>query len=344
MATLGLNELQLHFADNGRLGITSARHPEVNVAPQWASSQVRDIVDFAAECGVSVVPELDMPGHIGWLLSAHPEFAMSGGGADGVIDITNDAAIAFLDDIIDEYAELFAGSPHWHLGFDEIFSPFTQGQAAGRLADIAREKFGPLANEHDLITDVANRYVTQLAQRGFGVGVWNDTLLKSAVVPLDRTVTVNYWTRWNDTYAAAGDIAAAGYSLLNYNDYLLYYALAPQYEHPTVERILKLWRPEVFSPRLQFDPQSLIKGGTLVIDSSVQSMFPKPEFQILDRNADNITGATFSIWADMPEAETEDQIFTHVKEPLAAFALKAWNPNSSVTANRVRQIVREATG
>ncbi|MGL6236471.1 MAG: family 20 glycosylhydrolase [Segniliparus sp.] len=341
MSAIGLNELQLHFAENNRLGIASERHREYDQggsgAQQWTKQTVRDIVSFANGHGVAVTPELDMPGHMGWLLAKRPEFELKN--TNSAIDIASDAALRFLDDVVDEYAELFAGCAHWNLGFDEIFRPEAPGDGAARLASAARDRFGPEANEHDLVTDTANRYARRLADRGFRVGVWNDTLLKGAVTRLDQQVTVNYWTRWNDGYRPVADILAAGYSVMNYNDYFLYYALAPWYAHPTVENVLGRWRPEVFSPSLGIAPGrigQIAEGG-----ASVQGLFPDPQFQVVGPGA-AIEGAAFSIWADYPEREGEDQIFASVKEPLAAFALQSWNPGAKPTAGRVREIAAQA--
>jgi hexosaminidase len=94
----------------------------------YTQDDIREIVAFAAQRHITVVPEIEMPGHSSAALTAYPQFAcpgvkesipMSGGVFTGVYCAGNDATFAFLDDVISEIAPLFPGK-YIHIGGDEV--------------------------------------------------------------------------------------------------------------------------------------------------------------------------------------------------------------------------------
>ena len=94
----------------------------------YTQDDIREIVAYAAQRHITIVPEIEMPGHSSAALTAYPEFAcpgvkmsipMSGGVFTGVYCAGNDATFAFLDDIISEVAPLFPGK-YIHIGGDEV--------------------------------------------------------------------------------------------------------------------------------------------------------------------------------------------------------------------------------
>src|SRR5690606_30320592 len=88
--------------------------------------EVRALIELASRYHVTVVPEIDMPGHLGAALAAHPEFQLVdvlGRPARTQLDVSNPAARAFARELIEEYLPLFPG-PYWHLGGDEYMAPY----------------------------------------------------------------------------------------------------------------------------------------------------------------------------------------------------------------------------
>ena len=93
----------------------------------YTQDQIRDVVAYAAARHITVVPEIEMPGHASAALSAYPEFATGGpvkkvngaGVFTGIYDPANDATFTFLDDVLTEVAGLFPG-PYLHVGGDEV--------------------------------------------------------------------------------------------------------------------------------------------------------------------------------------------------------------------------------
>jgi hexosaminidase len=135
---LQLNRLHLHLTDDQgwRLEITSwpklaeiGGRTAVGGGPGgfYTQDDYRDLVAYAADRGVTVVPELDMPGHVNAALVAYPELAPSGTnpqpytGIDvgfSTLDAANELTYRFVDDILREVAALTPG-PYIHIGGDE---------------------------------------------------------------------------------------------------------------------------------------------------------------------------------------------------------------------------------
>lgn len=93
----------------------------------YSQDEVRDIVKYAADRHVTVVPEIDMPGHMLAVLASYPELGCTGGPyrvwtrggiSDDVLCAGNDASIRFIDDVLAEVVALFP-SEYIHIGGDE---------------------------------------------------------------------------------------------------------------------------------------------------------------------------------------------------------------------------------
>jgi hexosaminidase len=139
IAAYKLNVLHLHLTDDQGWRLESPKWPKLTSA--GATSQVgggaggfytrdeyAEIVRYAGERFITVIPELDLPGHANAALLAYPEL-----GADGTapppetgihspgrsLNVSDPAVLRFLDDVIGELAQLTPG-PYIHLGADEV--------------------------------------------------------------------------------------------------------------------------------------------------------------------------------------------------------------------------------
>lgn len=93
----------------------------------YTQEQAREIVAYAAERYITVIPEIDLPGHMQAALAAYPELGCTGGPydvwmqwgiSDDVLCAGNDATIAFIKDVLAEVMEIFP-SEYIHVGGDE---------------------------------------------------------------------------------------------------------------------------------------------------------------------------------------------------------------------------------
>jgi hexosaminidase len=131
MALVKLNVLHLHLTDDQGFRIEIKSHPELTERGSdgnfFTQQQIKDIVSYASERGIRVVPEMDLPGHAtSWFVS-HPELASAPGPYrierhwgvfNPVMDPTNEAAYKLIEDVFTEVAALFP-DPFFHIGGDE---------------------------------------------------------------------------------------------------------------------------------------------------------------------------------------------------------------------------------
>jgi hexosaminidase len=131
MATVKMNVFHWHLSDDQGFRIESKRHPKLQEMGSdglfYTQEQVRDIVQYAADRGIRVVPEFDMPGHATSWFVGYPELA-SGPGPyqverkfgifDAAMDPTREETYKFLDGFLGEMAQLFPDQ-YIHVGGDE---------------------------------------------------------------------------------------------------------------------------------------------------------------------------------------------------------------------------------
>ena len=197
-----MNVLWLHFSENEGFRIDSERHPEVPSRFHLTKDEVREIIALCGELFVDINPALDCPGHLGAALLEHPRWRLNREMAEplySALDITNPDARAFLLELVDEYAELFAGSKVFHIGGDE-FIDFNHFERFPEMDACARERLGPDCGGVDLYVDFLNQVIAHVRAKGFQVRVWNDGLFRpdqAEHVELDRNVQIAFWSNWD---------------------------------------------------------------------------------------------------------------------------------------------------
>jgi hexosaminidase len=221
MALVKLNVLHLHLSDDQGFRIESRTHPELQARGSdghfFTQDQIRTIIAAARERGIRVVPEFDLPGHAtSWVVS-HPELASQPGPYaierhwgvfDPVLDPTNEALYALLDDFIGEMAALFP-DPVFHIGGDE--NNGVQWSANPRIQAFIREHH--LHDNEGLHAYFNRRIATILARHGKRLAGWDEILHPG--LPADSIIQ-----SWRGTEALAA-AARQGYSGLLSNGYYL---------------------------------------------------------------------------------------------------------------------------
>ncbi|MFI6618471.1 glycoside hydrolase family 20 protein [Streptomyces sp. NPDC050528] len=306
LGDLKFNELGLHFSDDQGFRIQSTTHPEVVSKDHLTKAQVKKIVDLAASRHITVVPEIDSPGHLGAVIAAHPDLQLrnvSGVATRGAIDISKDASAAIVDELLDEYAGLFPGD-QWHLGGDEYQALTVANPQASfpQLTAEATKAYGSGGTVADLTTGWLNDRADTIRNHDRTMRVWNDGFLKGTSVTAAKDLQVAYWT--GKEIGARQPVAylSAGRKVLNYNDEYLYYVLGePQtFVYPTGRRIYEQWTPRV------------LRGTTAVP--------AKYDGQIL--------GGSFAVWCDLANSQTQNQVAAGIRMPLRATVQKLWDPGT----------------
>ncbi|WP_137993784.1 beta-N-acetylhexosaminidase [Streptomyces vilmorinianum] len=303
MADLKLNQFGLHFTDDQGFRIASDSHPEVVSADHLSKAEVRRIIALARSLHITVVPEIDSPGHLGAVLRAHPDLqlrSVAGVPRRGAIDISKPASARIVDDLLREYAELFPGG--WmHLGADEYQALTVRDPAASypQLAQAARQKYGAQAGIEDLAEGWLNDRAAVVRAAGKTAKAWNDGFFRGGLVNADSRIEVEYWTGKEIGARTPTGYLAEGRKVVNLNDEYLYYVLGEpnQFTYPTGRRIYEQWTPLV------------LRGTT-----------PVPA-----RYGPQILGGRFAVWCDLSNAQTQAQVAAGIRMPLTATAQKLWD-------------------
>jgi hexosaminidase len=304
LGDLKFNQLGLHFSDDQGFRIQSDTHPEIVSEEHLSKAEVRRIIDLAASRHITVVPEIDSPGHLGAVIAAHPDLQLrnvSGVASRGSFDISKPAAADLIDELLNEYAGLFPGA-YWHLGGDEYQALTVSNPAASypQLAAAATAKYGSGAGIADLATGWLNDRADVVRGHDRTPRAWNDGFFDGGKVQAADDLQVAYWTGKEIGAREPVEYLGAGRELINYNDEYLYYVLGqPQtFVYPTGQRIYEQWTP-------------LVLRGTAAVPA-------KYDGQIL--------GGTFAVWCDLSGAQTQDQVAAGIRMPLRATVQKLWDP------------------
>lgn len=305
LGDLKFNELGLHFSDDQGFRIESDSHPEVVSREHLTKAQVKRIVDLAASRHITVVPEIDSPGHLGAVIAAHPDLQLrnvNGAAVRGAIDISKQKSADIVDDLLDEYAGLFPGR-QWHLGGDEYQALVVSDPQASfpGLAAAAREKYGAGATVEDLTTGWLNDRAATVRAHDRVPRAWNDGFFRGGSVSAAKDIQVAYWTGKEIGARQPLEYLREGRTVLNYNDEFLYYVLGEPltFVYPTGERIYEQWTPRVLR-------------GTAAVPAEYD---------------DQIPGGSFAIWGDLPRSQTQDQVAAGIRMPLRALVQKLWDPD-----------------
>ncbi len=175
----------------------------------YSQRDCRDIVRYAAERHITVIPEIDLPGHMMGALAAYPHLGCTGGPyevwktwgvSEDVLCAGNPEVYRFIDDVLDEVVRIFP-SEYIHVGGDEC--PKTRWSACPRCQTFIRDHHlegdGRHSAEERLQSYVIRHAADHLAQRGRKIIGWDETL-EGGLAP---GATVMSWRGVEGGYEAA---------------------------------------------------------------------------------------------------------------------------------------------
>jgi hexosaminidase len=105
----------------------------------YSQEEIRDVVDYARARFVTIVPEIDLPGHSSAALAAYPQFGCKNNykpkvkttwGAFPDIYCPQPPTLKFIEDVLSEVTDLFPDSPYIHVGGDEVQKDYWKDSAA----------------------------------------------------------------------------------------------------------------------------------------------------------------------------------------------------------------------
>jgi hexosaminidase len=312
MAAVKLNVFHWHLSDNQGFRAESKKLPKLQQMGSdglyYTQEQMRALVAYAADRGIRVVPEFDMPGHSTSWFVGYPELA-SGKGPypiergwgvfDPTMDPTQERTYKLLDEFIGEMARLFPDR-HFHIGGDEV-----NGKEWDANPKIRKFMRLHRIKNHDQMQAYFNQRVQAIVSKHAKIMMGWDEILNP---DLPKSLVIQSW-RGQASLAAA---AKQGYRALLSSGYYL-----------------DLNRPA--SQHYAVDPAVASATGSTADLTPVQSK--------------RILGGEACMWAEYVSPENID---SRIWPRAAAIAERLWSPQSTTEVSsmyqRLEQVSRQLDG
>lgn len=175
----------------------------------YTQDEIKDIVKYAQDRFITVVPEIDLPGHMLAALAAYPEYGCTGSGYkvgtkwgifDDVLCMGNDSTMIFLKDIMDEVVEMFP-SEYIHIGGDECPKTMwkTCPKCQARIKQLNLKSDNEHTAEEKLQSWCMQEMEKYLGEKGRKIIGW-DEILEGGIGP---NATLMSWRGMDGGYIAA---------------------------------------------------------------------------------------------------------------------------------------------
>lgn len=211
MAAAKLNVFHWHLTDDQGWRFASTRYPKLQQKASdglfYTQAQMKEVVRYAADRGIRVVPEIDMPGHASAIAVAYPELMSAPGPYDmerhwgvlkPVLDPSKETTYAFAEAMIGELAAIFP-DPYLHIGGDEVDD--SQWKANPTIQAFMREK--GLADSHALQAYFNRRLEAILEKYHRQMVGWDEIYHPD----LPKSILIQSWQGQD----ALGEVAKQGY-------------------------------------------------------------------------------------------------------------------------------------
>jgi len=310
MAQHKLNIFHWHLTDDQGWRLEIRRYPKLTQIGAWrqppgegakpyggyyTQAQVKDIVAYAAARHITVVPEIDMPGHAQAAVASYPDIGVTGErpvvsidwGVNPYLFNVDDHTITFLHNVLDEVMELFP-STYIHVGGDEAI----KGQWQASSAVQARMHSLGLKDEKALQSWFIERMGQYLAQHGRRLIGW-DEILEGGVPPSASVMS------WRGTQGAI-DAARLGHDVV----------LSPA--------------PTLYLDNLQSARNDEPAGRVSIQTLASVYRFEAVPAELSAEQAKHVLGAQANLWTEYITApwQVEHMVFPRVD----ALAEAAWTP------------------
>jgi hexosaminidase len=221
MSSVKMNAFHWHLTEDQGFRVESKRYPKLHQQGSdgrfYTQDQVKDVIAYARDRGIRVMPEFDMPGHTTAWLVGHPELASAPGPFqivrtwgvfDDAVDPTREEVYTLLDGFLGEMAELFPDA-YMHVGGDEVNG--RSWNQNPRIQDFMYQH--RLRDNHDLQASFNKRVSEILTRHGKRMVGWDEVLHPD----LPGNIVIESW-RGPEALAQA---ARLGYDGILANGYYL---------------------------------------------------------------------------------------------------------------------------
>ncbi|WP_080903641.1 beta-N-acetylhexosaminidase [Parabacteroides sp. Marseille-P3160] len=202
MASLRLNVFHWHLTDEPGWRIEIKKYPKLTqigaignwhdpkAAPKFYTQEdIKEIVAYATERHIMIIPEIDMPGHATAACKAYPEYSSGGEGRwkDFAFNPGNIKTYQFISDVLDEVAQLFP-SPYIHIGGDEVHYGNQSWYTDTEIQDFIKKQ--GLTDEKELEYYFLRQVASIVSSKGKTMIGW-DEIVDAGIAP-DKAV-VMWW-------------------------------------------------------------------------------------------------------------------------------------------------------
>ncbi|MFQ3173439.1 MAG: hexosaminidase, partial [Flavobacterium sp.] len=211
--------------------IEMKKHPKLNEfatdGSYYTQEEISNIVKYADERGILVVPEIDVPGHASALLTAYPEIGSklpsdpayavkrNSGIYNSTLDPTNPKTYVLLSEIFEEVCPLFP-SDYFHIGGDE--NNGKEWNSNPKIQEFKQEN--KMASNHDLQTYFNMQLIPMLKKHNKKLMGWEEIMTEN----MSKDAIIHAWRGTNEGKASGGSLAEAaknGYQTVLSNGYYI---------------------------------------------------------------------------------------------------------------------------
>ena len=254
MAVYKMNRFHWHLTDDQGWRVEIKRYPklttvgatranswtvDMNYGDYWTNEtygpyfytqeEIKDVVAYAKERHIEIIPEIDMPGHFVAAMTAYPEYScwpegahalwVTGGISNDVLNVANPEAVQFAKNILEELCELFPYN-QIHIGGDECPTSAWEGNA---LCQQRYRELG-LTSYRQLQTHFIKEIGDFLATKGKKMAVWNESITAGGAdlgMMQETGATIYCWTPCQASAKQAAEMGLPNVVTEYYNGYYI---------------------------------------------------------------------------------------------------------------------------
>lgn len=295
----------------------------------YTQDELRDVIDYAAKRHITIIPEVDLPGHMQAALTAYPELGCTGGPyevrtiwgvSQDVLCVGNDFTLQFVKDVLSEVADIFP-SEYIHIGGDEC--PKVRWEKCPkcqeRIKSLGLKSDAKHTKEQRLQSYMIQEAAKYLKEKGKRIIGWTE-ILEGGLVP---DATLMSWI------GESGGIEAAHQHhdvIMTPNTYLYfdYYQSKKVEDEPLAIGgylpIEKTYDYEPMPKELTKEEQQYIKGVQANLWTEYIPVFSQVQYMVLPR-----LGAAAEVqWTDPSKKDYKD-FLRRVPHLVAVYDCYGWN-------------------
>jgi hexosaminidase len=271
----------------------------------YTQDQIRDVVAFATARHITVIPEIELPGHSSAALTAYPELGcrenynyrvQTTWGIFKEVYCPSDKTFQFLEDVISEVVDLFPDSPYIHIGGDEVLKDFWKDSP---IVKELQAKEG-LKDEHEVQSYFIRRMEKFINSKGKRIIGW-DEILEGGTAP---NATIMSWRGEKGGIEAA----KAKHDVIMTPNSFLYFDYGqgdPKYEPINIGNYLPLDKVYSYNPEpaeLNADEKKYIIGAQANVWTEYIKTPEKVEYMVFPR----ILALSEVVWSPLEKKDFAD--------------------------------------